>query len=212
MNALNFRFGTYTRTPLTLSSKRVYVDHNGRERINAALAAGCSCVHDGARTASLRRRQIRGSTTVWLQCDACGHSVGNAMSVKMHPHADEYPMWDEGLVEAYDAQVESWRQSLPSSEDRAAQREEAYRQRASDYAQWLRNSPEWSEIKKRILWRSRGYCEACLSANATVVHHLTYEFGKIPPAWHLRAVCDGCHERLHNADDEWCDYGMAREA
>jgi hypothetical protein len=39
---------------------------------------------------------------------------------------------------------------------------------------------------------------------------LTYSFGRLPPAWHLKAVCDGCHRRLHDEADEWCDYGMAR--
>jgi hypothetical protein len=50
--------------------------------------------------------------------------------------------------------------------------------------------------------RAGGACEACLDAPAQQVHHLTYDFGKLPPAWELRAVCRGCHERLHAG---WCD-------
>jgi hypothetical protein len=61
-----------------------------------------------------------------------------------------------------------------------------------------------------VMRRSRGWCEACLVSKAVTVHHLTYEFGVLPPAWHLRAVCHPYHDRLHTGDDDWCDWGMAK--
>ena len=45
--------------------------------------------------------------------------------------------------------------------------------------------------------RADNLCEACLARPASDVHHLTYDLGRLPPAWELRAVCRACHDRLH---------------
>lgn len=127
-----------------------------------------------------------------------------------HPKFDNYPVWRQHLVDSYAVADEAHRQTIPSFEDKKAALEQEYVRRSIEYEAWCRTSPEWADIKKKILWRSRGHCEACLSAPAEVVHHLTYEAGKLPPAWHLRAVCIECHGRLHWRKDEWCAYGMAR--
>ena len=95
-------------------------------------------------------------------------------------------------------------------EDRQNDKLLAFRQRRADYREWCRTSQEWDHIKSRVLWRSAGVCEACLDNDADTVHHLTYDHGKIPPAWELKAVCQTCHVRLHDGDDEWCVLGMAK--
>jgi hypothetical protein len=83
---------------------------------------------------------------------------------------------------------------------------------SSNYAEWCRTNPEWQELRRRRVLVHSPWCEACLAASATVVHHLTYEFGRIPPAWCLRAVCGPCHRALHQSWSDWCDVdkGMAR--
>jgi hypothetical protein len=83
-------------------------------------------------------------------------------------------------------------------------------QRRADYREWCLSSPDWAAIRDRVLWRSRGFCEACLVEKAVTAHHITYEFGKLPPAWCLKAVCAKCHERLHTEQDEWCAWNMAK--
>lgn len=203
-----FSFGApYGRQPVRLSHHWSYIEPSTRERAKAYLAEGCQCKHDGERTASFVIR--RGA--VWLQCDACGASIGTAMKRDHHHGSAEYPAWRNHLHEAYqaarDAYYEAQREGWKDEQRRA---EEAFRDRVREYHEWLRTSPEWAAMRKRIFWRSRGHCEACLNGNAEVVHHLTYQFGALPPDWHLRAVCRGCHERLHDGDDDWCERGMAR--
>lgn len=204
---INFIFdGKFERAAVTLSSWPGYIHPAMRDRIKQTLATGCYCIHDSERTATLVQR----NGAVWIQCDACGGSVGTAMKRAEHSAAATYPMWRPELVERYDGARAKYLERLPSMEEKARAREREYVERSIAYERWCRTSPEWAEIKKRIAWRSRGHCEACLSAPATVVHHTTYAFGKLPPAWHLKAVCDDCHNRLHWRPDDWCDYGMAR--
>lgn len=207
-----FDYSERTRLPSALSEV-VYVLPASRERIKEALATGCDCQHDEPRTATLTRR----NGAAWLQCDACGHSLGSAMRRDDHPKILEYPPWRLDLVDRHEAARQADRE-IRRAEIAAKfpvwskeEREQEYLERSAEYAMWCRTSPEWAAIKKAIFWRSRGHCEACLNGSAEVVHHLTYEFGKLPPAWHLKAVCAPCHERLHCPGDDWCSYGMARE-
>ena len=64
------------------------------------------------------------------------------------------------------------------------------------YAAYLR-SDAWKERARRVMLRAGGMCEACLAAPAQHVHHLTYEHVGNELMWELRAVCAGCHERIH---------------
>lgn len=201
-NRVNFRFD-FKRSPVALSSLRPRITAEGNVKLDNALANGCDC---GSETATLRRRRLAHVVAVYLQCDGCGGAIGSALSRKDHFLWQDYPEWDLTLRPIYDkARDDHYEQMLdqlfPTFD---------YTQRSADYAEWCRTSPEWHALSGRVLWRSRGWCEACLVAQASVVHHKTYAFGKLPPAWHLRAVCTACHDRLHNADDEWCDYGMGR--
>lgn len=208
-----FRFdGSYERTPLTLAGELPYMAPDGRARVKQALEHGCNCLHDEARTATLRRRNVAGRVAIWLQCDACGASVGSAMRREHHPRWQDYLLWNVDLALAYEAQQQEHCRSLPTSAEGQQRREAEYRARSADYDAWCRTSPEWAALVKLVAWRSRGHCEACLNGTADIVHHLTYSFGKLPPAWHLRAVCRTCHERLHTAGDDWCDYGMSRSS
>jgi transcription elongation factor Elf1 len=196
-----------SRTAVKLSGSIPYIHPDVRPRVFQALEIGCYCSHDGERTATLTQR----NGAAWLQCDTCGSSLGSAMSRTAHQKFDTYPVWRLDLIKQYEAAAEANRAALPTLEERQRAKEQAYIGRSIEYKAWCRSSREWAEIKKRIAWRSRGHCEACLAAPATVVHHQTYAFGRLPPAWHLRAVCDDCHERLHGRGDDWCDYGMARD-
>ncbi len=153
-----------------------------------------------------------------MQCDSCGCALGSgAFPRAEHPNWESYPWWRTELKEEYDAARQAYWTNLKEQRLAEADKklEDFWRQHAkrrADYAEWLQTSPEWKEIRELVMWRSRQRCEACLSATATVVHHLTYEFGRLPPAWQLKAVCDACHDRLHNGEDEWCAGSMARNA
>lgn len=134
-----------------------------------------------------------------------------------HHNWESYPWWREELRETFEqAEEKHWssvhEQRAEEARETIRASIEATQQRREEYAEWLRTSQEWKEIRRLVLWRSRERCEACLNATATVVHHLTYEFGKLPPAWQLKALCSQCHERMHSGDDEWCAIGMARNS
>lgn len=193
------------------------LDHNlhaagtsSRNRIARALLDGCWC---GAKKARVVRRPIHGgAVVVTIQCRGCGRALGGNMPNADHPGRATYAAWDESLVAAANAQERAdidARQAewVARQRETEAERERRIEER-QDYHDWCRRSPEWHALSNKVMWRSRRTCEACLAAPAETVHHLTYDYGKLPPAWHLRAVCHGCHDRLHadkrgNAD-EWC--------
>lgn len=59
-------------------------------------------------------------------------------------------------------------------------------------------SDEWR--RKTILVRKRdnNICQACLSAPAQAVHHLTYQNLTKEPLFELISVCHACHSNIHN--------------
>lgn len=188
-----------TPAPMTLA-RQPPASSSGRDAIVARLAGGCSC---GSTVAELRRRRtIRGVDIVGLQCVGCGGTIGGALKRDQHPDFLELPAWDEDLPRDYAARRQEEAQAALASvrsgfsrEARAAQRRE--------YSDWLLRSPDWRELRARVMARARHRCEACLEAPAAEVHHATYELGRLPPAWLLRAVCVSCHRRIHAAGDAW---------
>lgn len=187
-----------------------------RERIQAVLARGC----DGylvyperceCPTATVSLRDIRGSKRVDLQCDGCGRSLCTIAKTMFSFGWKDLPAWDEKLVEKRKAEREvAAEMSRAEASARWDAIEENRKRKALEregYAEWCRTSNEWHELSRKVMWRSRGFCEACLANRAETVHHLTYDQGKLPPAWHLRAVCHICHDRLHadkrGLSDEW---------
>lgn len=189
----------------------------GAQRVSVALEPErCASFRRCESTsATLTRRIISAAVQIHLQCDGCGRSLVGALSRKDHYEWQSYREWDADLVARRDAEYEAKsRQNLAAyyagREKEQADRQEAWRARVAEYDYWCRTSPDWKYATDRVLWRSRGICEACLTNRASVVHHLTYQSGKLPPAWYLRAVCHSCHQRLHDADDEWCEPGMER--
>lgn len=70
------------------------------------------------------------------------------------------------------------------------------------YAQYLR-SWRWRVLRAVALWLASGACRMC-KANATVVHHRSYEFcgrgwvlGMARELLDLTALCMPCHEHYH---------------
>lgn len=186
--------------PLALSHPLPRLLGNGRKALDLALQRGCWC---GSATATLKRRLIANSTVrVELQCDYCGRSVGGPLKRAEHPFFLDYPVWDDGKAEAF------WAKYREEADSRFAalqkQRAEELARRRADYHAWLRQSPEWRRIRAAVLRRAGYTCEACLAVPAEHVHHDTYAFGRLPPAWCLRAVCGDCHDRLHTDGDDWC--------
>lgn len=72
------------------------------------------------------------------------------------------------------------------------------RRRTDWYGDYLA-SPEWRGRRLVVLVLARGKCCRC-DAEASQVHHLTYE--RIRREWlvDLEPLCDGCHETEHRGD------------
>ena len=58
-------------------------------------------------------------------------------------------------------------------------------------------SDAWRTKRALVLERSGYNCEGCGAVRACQVHHLTYAHVGNEFLWELKAVCNACHERLH---------------
>jgi 5-methylcytosine-specific restriction endonuclease McrA len=68
------------------------------------------------------------------------------------------------------------------------------------YAEHL-SSEYWRDIRRKVLRRDDGLCQACLERPATQVHHLTYGRLGREAAFDLVSICDRCHADLHGKED-----------
>jgi len=138
---------------------------------------------------------LRGSGwSVDIQCVTCGLSGGQPFPKNEHPNWQGYPIFDKTQNDRWHAE---------RIEARRLEHEAESAQRSIEYADWIATSPEWAQMRERVMKRAKGLCQACLERAATEVHHQTYDLGKLPPAYYLVAVCRACHERFGTPGDEW---------
>lgn len=64
------------------------------------------------------------------------------------------------------------------------------------YRQYLASNI-WREKRWRVMERAGRICEGCGTERATQVHHLTYKRVGREMLFDLVAICDGCHEVVH---------------
>lgn len=140
----------------------------------------------------LRDRNIKGgSIQRLLQCKTCGRAAGNP--IKRDP-SETVPEWDNGLWDRANKECEEFRQDIV---DAAIQlTDELAIQGYSDYQEYLA-SPKWAVKRKAVFDRDSNICQACLSREATEVHHLTYDRIFEEPMFDLVSICRECHEKLH---------------
>jgi hypothetical protein len=72
--------------------------------------------------------------------------------------------------------------------------------RQQEYQIYL-NSPEWRDLRQRVMERAGNLCEGCHRRQATEVHHLTYERFKREMMFDLVAVCRRCHAQIHHKSE-----------
>lgn len=142
----------------------------------------------------LTKRQVSMGWQIWLQCVECGNTTAQAFARKGHPNWQDYPLFD---AEQYD----NWNRAR--ADEAAIHRADQYELQRAEYAEWTATSPQWKAMRKRVMVRANHTCEACLERPASDVHHQSYDFGKLPPAYYLVAFCHLCHERLHTEGNEW---------
>jgi hypothetical protein len=173
------------------------MDADARARVELILAtANCWC---GGQTARLTKRVRTGQAAVQLQCLTCFDGVGGFIARRCHPHVDGYPDFNDEVAKRGIADRQR------ESEERVKQFHETFDagiiSLKDEYQEFLL-TPQWRHLRTKVMRRSAGVCEACLEKPAAQVHHCTYDYGWLPPAWMLRAVCEECHTAIHTWEEE----------
>lgn len=155
-------------------------------RVADALNAGCLFCFS-TKAVLCKRQKSNGSHVVQLQCCGCGNTKGGSFPRSGHPQWESYPDYDATIWQRYQKALDE-------------QRQDARMQWFSDYSQDLQ-MPEWRRLADAVLDRAGHKCEACLIARATIAHHEAYSptrpYWRVP-AFHIRAVCRVCHDRIHD--------------
>ncbi len=171
--------------------------HAGREIIKTASSRPCPYCQAIGQWHLVKRCNAGGVWNVGLQCQTCGTFTGSGMKRADHPGWEGYDEYDdEARGRWYRQREQQWSET---QDERRRQQQE----RSQAYGEWLRTSVEWRELRAKVIYRAGNRCEACFANAPLQVHHISYLKGKLPPAWMLRAVCEECHDRLHNVEDEW---------
>lgn len=146
-----------------------------------ALRAKCKC----------QRKELRwgvksnGAKYYKYQCLDC-HKVGQEVS-KFSAKGNEPRI----VTVNYDTHMSPERQKYDN--------ERARSEWMSNYNAYLQ-TPKWRAKREAVMRRDEHLCQACLSARATDVHHLTYSHLFDEPLFDLIAVCRPCHDRITAMD------------
>lgn len=177
------------------------------ERHNMRLGAirikyECDC----KKTVVTRRKISNGVIQAWVQCCSCGRAVRSVRKadydVNILPWFDEELKEHRRLVESAEWERERARfdQELAEFDDTENQRKEAEGKIWWEkYNQYLR-SQQWHTLRKKVLERDGKTCQACLTREATQVHHLFYSLYNqlgFSAAFECVAICHTCHEKIH---------------
>ena len=117
------------------------------ERVRGRAAGPCKTCE--AEDWLLTKWQRGTGYSVDIQCLSCGRSGGQPFQRNEHPNWESYPEFDRTVQDRWDT---------TQSEKYKKQREE----RSAGYETWLRISPEWAELRSRVIARANGRCEACM--------------------------------------------------
>jgi hypothetical protein len=171
------------------------------EELGRHAAAGC--IHPAK---EIRRAIVAGGGIQFRpQCLACGELVGQVIAkTKLPPNV---PPVNKGLWEAYRIRRKNERDEIIQRHIRK-QKNSSTEWRAK-YNAYL-NSPDWRAKRAAVLKRAGGICEGCGSRPATQAHHRTYSHVFEEFLFELVALCDECHDRIHQDDrvglgEEWSD-------
>lgn len=166
-----------------------------RDEALEALRQRYQCDH--AKVQVRARISTNSATHMIRQCLRCGIAVGQAISKAdaLRFTSAEPPPFDAGLNkrwwEEYNAEIEKITQSSGS---RREYTRASFLHRYDEYLQ----SPEWKARRALVIERAAGLCEGCRLRPPTQVHHRTYRHVGREFIFELAAVCDDCHEVLHD--------------
>lgn len=131
------------------------------------------------------------------QCLDCGRAVRTNGGLWV-PHSalpsKDLPFWSD----EYDppAASESQQIQLRGIEDRSSRFIDR-----DEYQKYLL-SEAWRRRRAKVMTRANNLCEGCLMNAPSEVHHLTYAHITEEFAFELVALCDRCHDRVHETEDK----------
>jgi 5-methylcytosine-specific restriction endonuclease McrA len=154
---------------------------------SVVMALYPTCPHE--RTEVRYKTFANGTRHLGTQCLVCGQKTDGPRWLPQDgvDMATVQP-FDESLAETYTQQKNSARVSRLRQEKL---------DRHLEYERYIQESETWWEIRTKVMRRDNNWCQACLDAQATQVHHTTYEHLYREILWELEAVCAPCHQRIH---------------
>jgi 5-methylcytosine-specific restriction endonuclease McrA len=139
----------------------------------------------------LRERIVKGGGKQFVrQCLQCGDAITSPIKS------------DVAFAQSGNKQPPPFNESIKIEWEKKAQESVNNISNTDDSAFWLAydkylTSPEWINKRIVVLKRAGGICEGCSEHAATQVHHLTYAHVGNEFLFELVAVCDECHDKLH---------------
>lgn len=135
-----------------------------------------------------------GVVTYWRQCMRCGNQLGSV------------PKGSPLIINATEIDKQKPKDWWGRKSARQQQLIEAAKQREDDvwwrrYEAYL-STPKWAKKRQDVLSRDSHLCQACRTARASEVHHLTYKHVFDEPLFDLVSVCKPCHDRITEIDEK----------
>lgn len=122
------------------------------------------------------------------QCFECGEVSSNQFKKSSVNNFDLLPFINDDI-----RSIRNEFNSEVRKELNAIQNESAWK----EYSDYL-NSDKWKRKREAVLKRDNNLCQACLSSQATEVHHLHYENIYDEPLFDLVSLCKRCHDKIED--------------
>lgn len=160
-------------------------------RYQSIMNSAFPCPHE--RREKRRKTDSRGRIRVREQCPDCGRATSGELKreVLNGKNPADLPPWDFAKEAAF---WESYHAvSIVAHDEIDRDRQASW---WAQYAIYLA-SPEWRELRIRVMQRHGGMCAVCRKRTAAQAHHQTYERVGHEDANDLVPVCMECHRELH---------------
>ena len=166
-----------------------------------------TCDHPEGERTLCKRVNAGGGVMVSWQCHTCGRRIGNWLSLERVPKWKDLPEWDYAIEPAYELsekqymlKYRAWRVEQEGVSAFATGPQVQVGARFWEkYADYLR-SDVWREKRALVFSRAHNICEGCGKAPATQAHHLNYHRVGREMLFDLVAVCEACHESIHDKE------------
>lgn len=166
------------------------------------------CEHD---LIFVKRKTSNGSYRLSKQCIICGyhetkaykHSViNNDINSIKYLDEDALFLYEQKRHENYLIKCKNeWNKKREADEDkRLLEFNEKKKKWFKLHSEYLK-SIKWKLKRNAVLKRDNYKCQACLTQEATQVHHLTYERWRNEPLFDLISVCSECHKKIHKSNE-----------